>query len=206
MKTFPIKIVMVGDSKVGKTSLQYTFENGHFPEEYIPTIFNSYCQLITLSKEQTTFRLQIWDTAGSRDYDNLRHLSYPMTDIFLLCFSLISRKTFNNIADKWIKEVRHHCPGVPVILVGLKSDLKDNFDRSRLDSNSISEMSDSVKDQIPIELHEGNEMKEQIGAISYIEISSKENINVYEVFEFSCRYFYRHCRKTENSKAKCLIE
>ena len=63
--------------------------------------------------------------AGQEDYDRLRPLSYPQTDIFLVCYSTDSRTSFENIRQKWIPEVRHHCPDTPIVLLGLKNDLRN---------------------------------------------------------------------------------
>eukprot|EP00494_Astrolonche_serrata_P004168 UN04180 len=70
--------------------------------------------------------LGLWDTAGQEDYDRLRPLSYPQTDVFLVCFSVISEPSFANVKQKWIPEITHHAPSVPIILVGTKSDLRDD--------------------------------------------------------------------------------
>ena len=65
----------------------------------------------------------LWDTAGQEDYDRLRPLSYPQTDAFVVCFAVISPKSLENTKSKWVPEIKHHCPGVPFILVGTKVDL-----------------------------------------------------------------------------------
>ena len=68
--------------------------------------------------------MALWDTAGQEDYDRLRPLSYPDTDVILICFSIDSSDSFRNITDKWVPEVNHFCPNVPVILVGNKMDFR----------------------------------------------------------------------------------
>ena len=70
------------------------------------------------------YELNFWDTAGQVDYDRLRPLSYPCTDVFLICYSVKSKESFDNVKVKWIPELRHHSPGVPVVLVGTKIDLR----------------------------------------------------------------------------------
>ena len=64
--------------------------------------------------------LALWDTAGQEDYDRLRPLSYPDTDVILMCFSIDSPDSLENIPEKWTPEVKHFCPSVPIILVGNK--------------------------------------------------------------------------------------
>ena len=68
---------------------------------------------------------QIW-RAGQEDYDRLRPLSYPQTDVFLVCFSVTSPASFENVKEKWFPEVHHHCPGVPCLIVGTQIDLRED--------------------------------------------------------------------------------
>ena len=51
-------------------------------------------------------QLGLWDTAGQEDYDHIRPMSYPATDVFVVCFSVIERTSFSNVESKWIAEVR----------------------------------------------------------------------------------------------------
>jgi len=64
---------------------------------------------------------------GQEDYDRLRPLSYPQTDVFLICFSLINSSSYENVRAKWFPEITHHCPNTPIILVGTKLDLRENM-------------------------------------------------------------------------------
>lgn len=69
-------------------------------------------------------QLALWDTAGQEDYDRLRPLSYPDTDVLLLCFAVDNPDSFENVTDKWAGELHAFCPKVPVVLVGTKTDLR----------------------------------------------------------------------------------
>jgi len=99
---------------------------GDFPQDYVPTAVENTLVLRYDEVTQQEIEVGLWDTAGREDYDRLRPLSYPATNCFVLAFSVISRVSFQNIAAKWIPEITHHCPGVPFILVGLKSDLRND--------------------------------------------------------------------------------
>ncbi len=63
-----------------------------------------------------TINLGLWDTAGQEDYDRLRPLSYPGTNVFLICFSVVNPASYENVKQKWFPEVNHHAGIVVVIL------------------------------------------------------------------------------------------
>ena len=67
----------------------------------------------------------LWDTAGQEDYDRLRSLAYPDTDVIVMCFSADNPASLENIVHKWTPEVLRLCPKVPVILVANKIDVRD---------------------------------------------------------------------------------
>jgi Ras-related C3 botulinum toxin substrate 1 len=69
----------------------------------------------------------LWDTAGQEDYDRLRPLSYPTTDVFIICFAIDSPPSFENVKSKWSNEIKYYCPNVPIILVGTKLDKRDDL-------------------------------------------------------------------------------
>eukprot|EP00494_Astrolonche_serrata_P025313 UN25574 len=156
-----IKCVVVGDGAVGKTCLLISYTTNAFPGEYIPTVFDNYSANVMVDGKP--INLGLWDTAGQEDYDRLRPLSYPQTDVFLVCFSVISDPSFNNVKQKWIPEITHHAPGVPIILVGTKSDLRN-------DQETIQRLSTQGREMVSAIKAEG--LAKEIGAVKYLECSA----------------------------------
>lgn len=71
---------------------------GRFPEQYIPTVFENYVPIVRF--EGKTIELALWDTAGQEEYDRLRPLSYPETDIILIGFAIDFPVSLANVQDK----------------------------------------------------------------------------------------------------------
>jgi len=164
-----VKLVVVGDGAVGKTSLLISYATGEFPTEYLPTVFENYTAQMKRTNEMIL--LHLWDTAGQEDYDRLRPLSYPGADVLLLCFSTISQASYDAIKEKWAPEVHHYVSNIPHILVGTKIDLRE---AKAPDPNSGK--------YEPITPEQGKSMADEIGAVRYMEVSSKTGKGVAEVF------------------------
>jgi Ras-related C3 botulinum toxin substrate 1 len=152
-----VKSVVVGDGAVGKTCLLISYTSGLFPMDYVPTIFDNYSKNHMV--DGRIVNLGLWDTAGQEDYDRLRPLSYPDTDVFLMCFSIVNPTSFFNIKEKWYPEINHHCPGKPIILVGTQMDLRDN-------TEVILTLKKSK--QAPITYTQGLGMMKDINAVKYL--------------------------------------
>jgi len=185
------KLVIVGDGACGKTCLLIVFSQGRFPEDYIPTVFEAYVTDVEVDGRHV--ELALWDTAGQEDYDTLRPLSYPDSHVILICFALDSPDTLDNIQEKWIPEVMHHCPDLPFLLIGCKKDLRGN-----------PQVIESLRraGQRPVSTEEGLSVARKVGARQYIECSARTGEGVREVFQQATRAALLKRRKKSPS---CVI-
>ncbi|CAI9726337.1 ras-related C3 botulinum toxin substrate 2-like [Octopus vulgaris] len=172
----PIKCVVVGDGTVGKTCMLISYTTDSFPGEYVPTVFDNYTA--NMMVDLIPVSLGLWDTAGQEDYDRLRPLSYPQTDVFLICFSVVSPSSHENVLTKWHPEIKHHCPDAPIILVGTKIDLRENKEAiGTLASQGLS----------PIKREQGIKMANKVRAVKYMECSALTQRGLKQVFEEAVR-------------------
>ncbi|KAI3464057.1 hypothetical protein Pfo_020720 [Paulownia fortunei] len=206
-----IKCVTVGDGAVGKTCMLICYTSNKFPTDYVPTVFDNFSANVVV--EGTTVNLGLWDTAGQEDYNRLRPLSYRGGDVFVLAFSLVSRASYENILKKyaasynfkwhlfgtwqWIPELQHFAPGIPVVLVGTKLDLRE--DKHYLADHP---------GLIPVTTAQGEELRKQIGAAYYIECSSKTQQNVKAVFDAAIKVVIKppqQQREKKKPRRGCLV-
>lgn len=166
-----IKCVIVGDGAVGKTCLLISYTANAFPHEYVPTIFDNYRANVKVHDKVVS--LGLWDTAGQEDYDRLRPLSYPGSDVVLICFSINSQHSLENVTTKWFPEIQQHVASVPLILVGTKSDLRQEA------------ANDSKKQAELVKTSEAEAVAKKINAIKYLECSALNQQGLKAVFEES---------------------
>ncbi|ROV89096.1 hypothetical protein VMCG_09876 [Cytospora schulzeri] len=185
------KIVVVGDGGCGKTCLLISYSQGYFPEKYVPTVFENYITYPTHRQSGKTVELALWDTAGQEEYDRLRPLSYPETDLIFVCFAIDCPNSLDNVMDKWYPEVLHFCPYTPLILVGLKSDLR--YKKTCIDMLKTQGLT-------PVTREQGMAVAQKMNA-QYMECSSKEMKGVDEIFEQAITTVVSNDRKTLEMQA-----
>ncbi|XP_074774670.1 rho-related GTP-binding protein RhoD [Athene noctua] len=191
-----VKAVVVGDGGCGKTSLLMAFANGDFPKVYVPTVFEKYTASVHVGSKLMTIHL--WDTAGQEDYDRLRPLSYSETNVVLICFDVTNHPSYDNILTKWYPEVNHFCKGIPVLLVGCKTDL-------RQDQCVLLKLQQARQD--PISYQQASAMARQIHAVSYLECSAKYQENIRNIFVEACRAALSaaHRRQRRKRRRGCCV-
>ena len=135
-KKLKFKITIIGDGRVGKTSLIKKFTLGSFETDYVETIGAQFSKFDKAINEDD-IHLIFWDIAGQRDLDFLRPSFYRESDAAIIVYSLeendIGKNSFNHI-QKWQEEIKQFCGNIPLILLANKVDLIDmpNLDQSKI--------------------------------------------------------------------------
>jgi len=181
-----VKLVVVGNSNVGKTCLLISYTSNSFPQEYVPTVFDNYTANIMVDNK--TISLGLWDTAGEQYYRWLQ------TDVFLICFSIISMNSYTNVKALWWPEVTHRCPNSAVILVGTKCDLRD-------DKETLERLRE--KNQVPLTYQQGEQMAKDIKAVCYMECSALTQKGLKQVFDEAIKAVGHTQRAGKTSR--CII-
>ncbi|KLO81146.1 uncharacterized protein LW93_4719 [Fusarium fujikuroi] len=178
-KTVQRKLVLLGDGACGKTSLLNVFTRGYFPTVYEPTVFENYVHDIFV--DNVHIELSLWDTAGQEEFDRLRSLSYDDTDLIMLCYSVDSKDSLENVESKWVGEIADNCPGTKLVLVALKCDLREQGEEEENESGEPREKRPMIN------YDQGLEVARRINALRYLECSAMKNRGVNEAFTEAAR-------------------
>ncbi|KAL0756082.1 hypothetical protein Bca101_093750 [Brassica carinata] len=176
-KNLRVKLVLLGDSGVGKSCIVLQFVRGQFDATSKVTVGASFLsQTITL-QDSTTVKFEIWDTAGQERYSALAPLYYRGAGVAVIVYDITSPESFKK-AQYWVKELQKHgSPDIVMALVGNKADLHE-------------------KREVPSE--DGMELAEKNGMF-FIETSAKTADNINELFELLVK-IHRVVRKLRNWK------
>uniref|UniRef100_A0A8D0H1C4 Uncharacterized protein n=1 Tax=Sphenodon punctatus TaxID=8508 RepID=A0A8D0H1C4_SPHPU len=164
---------------------------------YIPTVFEKYSTSFLVDGKPV--QINLWDTAGQEDYDRLRPLSYSGTHVILMCYDVTNPSSFDNIRTKWYPEVNHFCKGVPILLIGCKTDLrKDRMLVRKLHEDRLE----------PITYHKGEALAQQLHSVSYLECSARFQENITDIFMEASRAALSTMKKNQRRrklKRGCLL-
>ncbi|XP_059805211.1 ras-related protein Rab-39B-like [Hypanus sabinus] len=158
---YQFRIILLGDSTVGKSSLLKRFTDGTFSEVQDPTVGVDFYARVLEVEPGCRIKLQLWDTAGQERFRSITRSYYRNSVGGLLMFDVTNRRSYENIKE-WLKEVNSHVyPQRTIfVLLGHKSDLTDEREVSH---------------------EEAKELADSLG-LNYLETSAKSNSNVEEAF------------------------
>lgn len=161
------KLLIIGDSGVGKSCILQRFAGDEFPTSYVSTIGVDF-KIQALQVDGETVKLQVWDTAGQERFRTITSTYYRGTHGVIIVFDLTSAESFLNI-KRWLYEIDQNCDSVSKIIVGNKMDCADD---RLISTNEIKSLADPLN-------------------IPFFEASAKQNINIQETFMFLTRMVLR---------------
>ncbi|XP_041127193.1 ras-related protein Rab-3B-like [Polyodon spathula] len=157
---YMFKLLIIGNSSVGKTSFLFRYADDSFSNSFVSTVGIDF-KVKTVYRNDKRVKLQIWDTAGQERYRTITTAYYRGAMGFILMYDICNEESFNAVQD-WATQIKTYSwDNAQVILVGNKCDMEDE----RL---------------VPAE--KGRSLADQLG-FEYFEASARENINVKQVFE-----------------------
>ena len=172
-KFINFKIIIIGDSGVGKSSILKRAVKNRFDESYQATIGFEFL-LMHFCVNDLKIKLQIWDTCGQEMYRSLVQGFYRNTSLALIVYDISEKKTYENL-DNWIRDLRSHTdPELPIFIAGNKFDLENKREVACNDAKDYS-LSSRTK--------------------YFTECSAKTGYNVENIFYEAAKYLYNACKE-----------
>jgi len=181
-----VKAVIIGDGASGKTCMAVVYQGLPFPDDYVPTVLENFTSNANIG--DTKVELNLWDTAGQEEFDQIRKIAYHNADVVLLTFSLNNPDSYDNIKEKWIPDAKKEMPQAKLVLVGTMKDLQAHPTEERLKQ----------------------QRRRETRATAYLECSAINNDGVKEVFDQVMMAGLQKIDEVKNNKAnenkkKCFI-
>ena len=167
------KLLIIGDTSVGKSSILLRFADNLFSGTYITTIGVDF-KIRTMEMNGEKIKLQIWDTAGQERFRTITATYYRGTHGVIIVYDVTNADSFNNV-KRWITEIENNCDYVDKVLVGNKDDIPDKKAVTRAESQRLADSQ----------------------GMTLYETSAKDNINIEEVFD----YITKKVLQTKKEKA-----
>ena len=172
-----VKLVIIGDSGVGKSNYLYRFVEGEFCPVHEATVgFDYKSKICFLPKCQKKIKFQVWDTAGQEKYMSINKNLFQRVQGIILMYDISDQKSFDNL-EKWMKVVKQLASGIPLLLIGNKIDLVDERKVSKEKGESFAEQENII----------------------FFESSGKSGENVEESFIFLGEQIFRLNKNKNNN-------
>ena len=157
------KVLLIGDSNVGKTSILTRFADNEYNDNYLSTIGVDF-KIKTIDYNNNKVKLQLWDTAGQERFRTITNAYYRGAHAIIIIYDISNLESYQNI-DYWIQEIkRFNKDDIYILLVGNKSDLRNNQDIELISFQTINQLIQNIN-------------------IDYIETSAKLNVNIDYIFD-----------------------
>ena len=181
---YKFKIMILGESKIGKTCFITRYTNNNFSGAYLTTVgIDFQSKIITLNNK--TIKLQLWDTAGQERFRNITKNYYQTSHGFIVAYDISENESFKYVKH-WLNDINNNAPkNVKVILIGTKCDLERKISKEEGEKIAL----------------ENN--------IKFFETSAKDNINVKETFESLTLDILKYMEdeeKIEDNRKSIVIE
>lgn len=173
----PIKVLIVGNGAVGKSSMIQRYCKGIFTQDYKKTIGVDFLEK-KLSLEGEELRLMIWDTAGQEEFDSMTKAYYRDAEACVVAFSTTDRDSFEAV-ESWIKKVEAEVGSIPMVLVQNKVDLMDQAVMTKEEANA----------------------KAEAIRLKFFRTSVQENFQIDQVFQYLAEQFLKRMREREAANA-----
>ena len=180
-----INLITLGDGQVGKTSLILRYTNDYFGNNYIATIGFDYKFKNEKLKNGEEITVKIFDTAGQEKYRSLAANFLKKADGIILVYDITYKISFENL-NKWLKDINENAKGLPIVLIGNKTDLEENREVSK---------------------EEGNEFAKKINEeIEFYEASCKTGENIKEAIRFLVEKIYKKYQRKNMAEESIIIK
>ena len=174
------KVIVVGDTSVGKSSLSIKAIKDHFEEFYSPTIGFEFLTYIT-KIEDKNIKLQIWDTCGQEAYRALISSFYKSSSLAILVYAINCEESFNHL-EVWLNDIKTQSnPDIKIILIGNKFDLEDRRE---------------------VEKERGENFCKENELSFFMETSAKSGHNVINLFNEAAKILYEKYKEIKEMKNK----
>lgn len=173
---YQFRLILIGDSTVGKSSLLKAFTEGRFAEVSDPTVGVDFFARLVEVKDGTRVKLQLWDTAGQERFRSITRSYYRNSVGALLVYDITKRSTFEHMPE-WLFEAKRHIEPHKAVfqLVGCKYDMESEREVSHEEAQQLADFYN----------------------ISFLETSAKTGVNVEEAFAAIAQEIYRHLQAGE---------
>jgi small GTP-binding protein len=131
-KNLNLKIIIIGDPAVGKTSLVKKFISGQFTRDYKSSIGTNIFIKEVVLEDIGKLTIQLWDIAGQERWIKMRHSYYSGANGVFIVGDLTRKNTFDQIVKFWFPDVKNYCEHAPVALLANKYDLKSNLNEKEI--------------------------------------------------------------------------